>query len=260
MTAPLVTIGLSMRNSASTIDACLRSVLAQTFSQWELRLFDDGSSDASVARARAFDDPRIVVTADGVQRGLGARMNQAIDAAQGRYFARIDADDIAYPDRLARQVAYLDAHPGVDLLGAAMMVFKDDGEPMGLHPVRTTHEELCTRPYSGFYLPHPTWMGRIEWFRRWRYDASYSKAQDQDLLRRAYRTSRFAALAEPLVGYRQDVLSIAKSWRTRYHVVRSVLALARRERAYGGGLVGALGQGARAVVDTIAIGSGAGRH
>lgn len=256
MDAPRVSIGLAMRNNATTIVDAIRSILAQTLAAWELLVFDDGSSDASVERVRAIDDPRIRLVADGKRRGLGARMNEAIDAARAPLFARMDADDFAYPERLARQVDYLDRHPECDLLGAGMMIFRDDGSPVGLHPVHTTHERICAHPLRGFYLPHPTWMGRTAWFRRWRYDPSFTKAQDQELLRRAFRASRFAALPEPLVGYRQDRLSVGKSWRSRYHVARSVVATARRERAPLAGVGGAVGQLGRAVVDTVAIGTG----
>ena len=169
------------------------------------------------------------MVADGQRRGLAARLNQAIELARGRYLARMDADDIAYPERLERQLAFLEAHPEVDLLGSGMMVFADDGHPAGLYNVRTTHAEICARPLSGFYLAHPTWMGRIDWFRKWRYDPVCRKAQDQDLLLRAWRSSRYAALPEPLVGYRQDAFSIRKSWLGRYYFSRAILRVSASE-------------------------------
>ncbi len=251
--APLVTIALSMQNSASTIDAALRSLIAQTYSDWELVLHDDGSTDSSVERARRRRDARIRIVADGTRRGLGARLNQTIDVARGRYYARMDADDIAYPHRLAMQIEYLEAHPGIDLVGAQMMVFTDDGRPVGLHAVGESHERICARPYAGFYLPHPTWMGRIEWFRRWRYDERYRKGQDQELLRRSFRSSRFAGIAHPLVGYRQDRISIGKSWRGRTNMMRSIWALAERERAPLQGIAGVGMQMTKGLIDTAAV-------
>jgi glycosyltransferase involved in cell wall biosynthesis len=253
---PLVTIALAMRDSAATIAPAIRSLVAQTYPHWELRLYDDGSTDASVERARAFADARIHLVADGARRGLPARLNQAIDAAQGELYARMDADDVAYPERLERQVAFLQAHAEVDLVASAMMVFGDDGRAIGLHPIHLTHAEICAHPYRGFYFPHPTWLGRTAWFRRWRYDASYSKAQDQDLLRRAWRESRFAGIAEPLVGYRQDRVSIGKSWRGRYHSARSALAAGRRDRARLPSLAAVGSQVARAGVEAAVIGLG----
>src|SRR5690349_12523724 len=226
---PLISIGLSMHNAADTIGPAVRSLLAQSFADWELLLIDDGSGDGSAELVRGFGDERIQVHADGRRLGLAARLNQAIDLARGRYFARMDADDIAYPDRFARQVACLNTHREIDLLGAGMMVFEGEGDPIGVFPSHATHAEICARPFSGFYLAHPTWIGKLEWFKRWRYDPAWHKAQDQDRLLRAHSSSRFAALPELLVGYRQDALSIGKSCRGRYYFSRSILRVGRRD-------------------------------
>jgi glycosyltransferase involved in cell wall biosynthesis len=245
-----------MHNAAGTIEPTLRSLVAQSCTDWELIVVDDGSSDDSVPRARRFADPRFRVIADGQRRGLAARLNQAIELARGRYLARMDADDIAYPERLERQLAFLEAHPEVDLLGTGMMVFADDGHPAGLYNVRTTHAEICARPLSGFYLAHPTWMGRIGWFRQWRYDPVCRKAQDQDLLLRAWRSSRYAALAEPLLGYRQDAFSIRKSWLGRYYFSRAILRVSASEGRLPVGIGAVFMQAAKLALDTAAIGTG----
>ena len=254
--SPLVSVALSMRDAAPFVEAAVCSLLAQSFIDWELIVLDDGSRDRSLAAVRAFTDARIQVHADGKQLGLAARLNQAIELARGRYLARMDADDIAYPDRLARQVAFMKAHPEVDLVGAAMMVFEGAGVPIGVFPSRATHPELCARPFSGFYLAHPTWLGKIEWFRRWRYDAACRKAQDQDLLLRAYSTSRFAALPEPLVGYRQDAISIRKSVLGRYYFSRAILRVARRDHRLAAGAGAVVAQLAKLAFDVFAVASG----
>jgi glycosyltransferase involved in cell wall biosynthesis len=256
---PLVSIALSMHNAAATIESAIRSLLAQSFVDWELIVLDDGSSDRSVELVQAFADDRIQVHSDGRQVGLATRLNQAIDLAHGRYIARMDADDVAYPERLARQVEFLEAHADVDVLGAGMMVFEGDGTPVGVFPSRATHEEICARPYSGFYLPHPSWIGKREWFKRWRYDPACRKAQDQDLLLRAYSTSRFAALPELLVGYRQDALAIRKSVLGRYYFSRAIFRVAHRDRDLGRGVVAIAAQAAKLGFDIFAIATGQAR-
>ena len=256
---PLVSIALSMHNAAATIESAIRSLLAQSFVDWELIVLDDGSSDRSVELVQAFADDRIQVHSDGRQVGLATRLNQAIDLAHGRYIARMDADDVAYPERLARQVEFLEAHADVDVLGAGMMVFEGDGTPVGVFPSRATHEEICARPYSGFYLPHPSWIGKREWFKRWRYDPACRKAQDQDLLLRAYSTSRFAALPELLVGYRQDALAIRKSVLGRYYFSRAIFRVAHRDRDLGRGVVAIAAQAAKLGFDIFAIAPGQAR-
>ncbi|TSA42045.1 MAG: glycosyltransferase [Betaproteobacteria bacterium] len=257
---PMISIALSMRNAAATIGCAVRSLLLQTCTDWELLLLDDGSSDDGVDRVQRFADARIRLVSDGQRRGLAARLNQAIDLARGRFLARMDADDVAYPERLERQLAFLQANPEVDLLGSGMMVFADDGRPIGLYPVRETHEEICSRPYSGFYLAHPTWMGKTQWFRRWRYDPTCRRAQDQDLLLRSYAHSRFAVLPEPLAGYRQDALSVKKSLVARYFVARAIAREAWRDHAYAAGAAAIALQAAKFSADAFAISSGLSRR
>lgn len=256
---PLVTIALSMHNASRTIQCAIRSLLAQSFADWELIVFDDGSSDGSAELVRAFADPRIQVHSDGRRLGLAARLNQAVDLARGAYFARMDADDIAYPDRLQRQLAFLQAHTEVDLLGSSMMVFTGDGVPVGLFPSRATHAQICARPFAGFYLAHPTWMGKSEWFRRWRYDARWRKSQDQDLLLRSFSRSCFAGLPEPLVGYRQDTLALRKSALGRYYFSRAIWRVASRDGRRLRGVVAIAEQLAKLGFDAFAIASGRSR-
>ena len=244
-----------MQDSAATIALAVASIMAQTFTDWELIIVDDGSRDDSVEQVRRIGDPRIRILIDpsGARRGLAVRLNEAIDIAQGEYLARMDADDVAYPERFERQVAALRLDPAIDLIGAAMLVFADDGRAVGIHPAAASHAEICARPYRGFYLPHPSWMGKTAWFRAWRYAPSYSKAQDQDLLRRSWQASRFAAVAEPLVGYRQDRLVLGKLWHSRYFTVRSIWQAVMRDDKPWIGVVASIAQAARASVETIAV-------
>jgi hypothetical protein len=171
----------------------------------------------------------------------------------------MDSDDIAYPQRLERQVAWLQAHPEIDLLGAGMMVFEAEGWPVCGFPARATHAEICARPAAGFYLAHPTWIGKLEWFKRWRYDSGWLGAEDQDLLLRSFSASRFAAIPEPLLGYRQNVLSMRKSVRGRYYFSRSLLRAARNNGHILQGLRAVAEQAAKLGWEWIAISSGLSR-
>src|SRR5215207_5701854 len=116
---PRVTIGLPFYNAANTLASAVRSVFAQTYHDWELILVNDGSSDRSLEIADAVKDPRIRVMSDGRNKGLAARLNEITSSACGRYIARMDADDLMHPDRLARQVALLQTRPRVDVVGTA---------------------------------------------------------------------------------------------------------------------------------------------
>ena len=120
MTNPIITIAMPFYNSAATLELAIRSLLNQSYSDFELLLCDDGSSDQGLAIAHSFDDPRLVCWSDGRRLRLAARLNECIDRARGRYLARMDADDIAYPDRLERQLIFLETNAEVDLCSAGL--------------------------------------------------------------------------------------------------------------------------------------------
>ena len=243
-------------NAARTLAMTLRSLLAQTHQNWELLLIDDGSRDATLVIANACSDPRIRVISGGPNAGLAARLNQAIALAQGEFIARMDADDIAYPERLATQVKFMLAHPECDLVGAGALIFDDSGAVRGRFPLRSTHEGICAQPWRGFALPHPTWLGRRAWFARFGYQAGHKKAEDYDLLLRAYRHSRFACVDAILLGYRQDRRTLKKLLGGRLYTSRSIAREARRQGAWGAGLAALAGQGVKALVDVVAVPTG----
>lgn len=221
--APLVSIILSFHNAGETLGQSLQSLLLQTYSRWELILIDDGSSDGSVAVASVFTDPRIRLVRDGKRCGLPGRLNQGVGLSRGLYIARMDADDIAFPERLERQVAFLQAHPEVDLVAAASLMLDNDNRPLGVLGATRDHDSICSRPWHGFPMSHPTWMGRAQWFREHPYDVTAQKAQDQVLLYSCYRRSRFSCMPDVLLGYRYPGLSAAKTVASRYHFLKALL-------------------------------------
>jgi glycosyltransferase involved in cell wall biosynthesis len=240
---PTVSVLLPVRDGASTLGGALKSMLAQTFSDFEIIVLDDGSRDGSPGLASAIGDPRIRVLEDGFHLGLALRLNRGIDLARGRYIARMDADDLCFPQRLARQVSFLEGHPETDLLGCRAVVFRHHGDLLGLFPFAESHEQICARPWSGFHLVHPTWIGRANWFRRYRYrEPECARAEDQELLLRSFGESRFACLPDVLVAYRQADFGLRRTLRGR----QSFLAAQIRHFSSGGerlALVLAIGAG-----------------
>lgn len=218
---PLVTVALPVYNGSATLALAIRSILLQTLQNWELILVDDGSTDSSLEVVREFNDPRIRIVAYEINRNLPTSLNEAVRLARGKYLARMDQDDISFPDRLKIQVDYLERHPDVDLVGAGILVFNNSGVCLGKLPVPENHEGICRRPWSGFYLPHPTWMGRIEWFRTNPYNPEAVNTEDQDLLFRAHQTSKFACLTQILLAYREDIRRFGKMFRARSSFLRS---------------------------------------
>ena len=201
---------MSMRNSALTVDAAVRSVLVQTLRDWEMIVIDDGSSDRSGDIVEGFNDERIRLVRESRSAGLAARLNQAVALSRGEFIARMDADDICFPERLARQVARLREDPHLDLIGCGAVVFTNESKLVGEMPVGLDHRDIVARPFVGFPLPHPTWCGQASWFRNNPYNAELRYAEDQDLLLRSFRHSRLGGLDEVLLGYRQDQLALKK--------------------------------------------------
>ena len=222
---PLVSILLPAYNAEKTVADAVASILLQTYSNWELLFIDDGSRDNTLKIVKQFDDPRIKIYADGSNKRLSVRLNEGIDKAEGKYLARMDADDMCFPDRLTRQVEYLESHPDIDLLGTAAILFNDSGYIIGRYPLQQTHEEICKRPWNGFYLPHPTWMGKSEWFRKYRYRIpEVERAEDQDMLLRSYPTSRFACLPDMLFAYRmREQISLPINRVSRRNLLRALI-------------------------------------
>ncbi|TLG77630.1 glycosyltransferase family 2 protein [Methylocystis sp. B8] len=255
---PLVSVIMAMRNASATVRDTIRSLQWQTLSDWELILLDDGSVDSSVRVIESFNDPRIRLFVDGRRMGLAARLNQAVGTARGRFIARMDADDVCFPLRLEKQVAFLEAHPQIDLMASSAVVFSGD-EQVGLLPVSLNHDDIVRHPFRGFSFPHPTWCGRAEWFRTNPYDGSLGTAEDQDLLLRSYGHSKFAGIGDVLIGYRQPRLEIGKLLRGRLVFSRSVWRHAGAIGPFVSGINGILSQAVRATVDIVTIGLGLNR-
>lgn len=223
--SPLVTVVMSAYNASGTIDLALRSILTQTYQEWELIVVDDGSTDRTAESVLQVKDPRVrFIQEPSGNMGLALRLNQCVRLAKGQYVARMDADDVSYPRRLERQVRFLEAHRDIDLLGTGAVIFKGEGEIIGCYPTASSHEAICCRPWWGFPLAHPTWMGKRAWFLAHPYSDQDSRCEDQALLLECFSHSRFAALEEVLLGYRMTEIKAGKLGRGRLNYCRRLLA------------------------------------
>jgi glycosyltransferase involved in cell wall biosynthesis len=198
-----VSVGIPFHNNEATLRDAIRSVFAQTFEDWELILICDGSTDSSQKIASEVNDPRVRVILDERNRGLAYRLNQISQLANGQYVARMDADDIMHPERLARQVEYMDADPTLDVVGAGTYTINMDNTIVG----KRSLEPLKSNPLSalsGVLLIHPTVMGRARWFVDNPYDESFLGAEDHELWCRTVGRCRMGKLQIPLHFYREN--------------------------------------------------------
>ena len=216
-------------------------------------MIDDGSTDDTAARAGKYSDGRIKLVVGATSLGLAARLNEAIDLASGELFARMDGDDVSYPLRLERQVEYLDHHQRVDLIGSAVLVFGRDGVAVGKRAAPALHATMVGRPEGGFPIAHPTLLGRIQFFRRFRYRAEAIRCEDQDLLLRSYRHATFGNVPDILLGYREEELDLRKLLTARRYFASAVWRQLAANGEHLAGVRGVALQLAKGSLDVLAV-------
>jgi glycosyltransferase involved in cell wall biosynthesis len=200
---PVITVAMPVYNAGKYLRLAVLSIVKQTFTNWEFLIIDDGSTDNAFDSISDINDKRIRILRDGSNKGLASRLNEAIDLAHGQYFARMDQDDVSYPERFERQLEVLQNDPTLDLIGIRAVTIDDDNELTGVLACADTSYKICAKPWRGIGMPHPTWMGKMTWFRKNRYaePAPYF-CEDQELLLRTYENSRFLIINEQLFAYR----------------------------------------------------------
>ncbi len=200
---PLLTVAMPIFNAGYHLRLAVLSIINQSFEDWELLIFDDGSTDNALQTIDDIKDSRIRIINDGLNKGLAVRLNQAIDYTRSKYFARMDQDDVSYPERFAKQLELLHSDSDLDVVATSAITISDENEMTALLPCPVSHEMICARPWLGFCFPHPTWMGKTAWFKKFKYATPGPYfCEDQELLLRSYRESRFGAVAQILFAYR----------------------------------------------------------
>lgn len=204
----LISIGIPFYNNQETLEAAIRSVFAQTWQDWELILLDDGSQDNSLAIAKSIRDSRVKVISDSQNQGLASRLNQIAQLATGMYLARMDADDLMHPQRLERQITYLQEHPEIDVLATGVYSLNQENQPQGIRGLEPiTGLTAKTVLLNKGLIIHPTVIAKTSWFQRYPYDTSYRRTQDRELWCRAAGNSQFAKILEPLYFYRENLFT-----------------------------------------------------
>lgn len=200
--SPSLTIGLPVWNAAPFLEDALRSIFAQTARDWELIAVDDGSGDGSAELLRRLKDSRVRVLVDGEHRGLGVRLNQIVSLATGKYIARMDADDLMHPERLARQVAFLEENAEVDAAGCGLLSFDAREQAISVRRLPRGHDEITAHPLGGFGIAHAAVVGRAAWWRKYPYRERRG-CEDWELWLDSRAHSRFANLPDLLYFYRE---------------------------------------------------------
>lgn len=216
---PAASVILCVYNGRKYIDLAIESILAQTFTDFELILIDDGSADNSLERLRYYEsiDKRCRVYT-GPNKGMVASLNQGIDLARANIIFRMDNDDVSRPDRFEKQLNYLDQHPECVVLGTKVLLIDDEGLPIAETWDETDHDKIDSVHMSGAgtCMCHPSLVYRksdILKIGGYRDECHY--AEDLDLLLRFAEIGKLANLPEVLLEYRQHVDSVGYSKREK---------------------------------------------
>jgi len=229
--APRVSIVLPVHNGARYLALAVDSMLAQTFDDFELLLLDDGSSDNSLAIAKSYAarDPRVQVHALA-HRGLSATLNDGLVLARAPLIARMDSDDIAWPERLALQVAFLDANPHVAVVGSNVRYMDEFGTVRPVAPLPCAPSDLKSKMIFGCVLVHPTVVMRTrEVLAVGGYRPPFALAEDYDLWLRMEEHGALANLPDILLDFRRHSANVSH----RFRVQQAIDALAARASALG---------------------------
>ncbi|MFH4969063.1 glycosyltransferase family 2 protein [Gaetbulibacter sp. M240] len=202
----LVTIGIPFYNSEKYLTYAINSVLLQSYTNWELLLMDDGSSDNSLNIAKSFEkkDRRIKVYSDGNNSKLPFRLNQLSNLAKGKFYARMDADDMMHPERIETQINYLISNPEIDLVGTGLVSIDGANRIIGIRKGYTSANFTKKEILSGNWCVHPTIMGKSDWFKKNKYDVNLTRTEDFDLWIRTIDNSKFSKIDFLGLYYREE--------------------------------------------------------
>lgn len=202
--SPIVTVFIPVHNREDYICTAVNSVLAQTFTDFELLVVDDGSRDGTRERLLRYRDTRLRVESSNANLGIPATRNIGLELARGRYIALLDSDDYAYPERLARQVAWLDRHPDIVQVGSWCSFMDEGGRPLrGVRRQPLRPDDVHAHMLFHCPVVNRTVMARTTVLREHGYREEFPRCQDYDLHQRLVRRHRLANLGEILVCGRE---------------------------------------------------------
>ena len=227
---PKVSVVMAIHNGEAYLAQAVKSILTQIFQDFEFLIIDDASTDQSHKMLSGFTDERVRLIAHSHKLGLSSSLNKGIDLAQGEYIARMDHDDISIPERLKRQVDFLDTHKDVDVLGTWAQTLGLGREQTWRYP--TEDEDIRSEFAFNSALVHSSVMLRKATFERLqaRYDVSVSRAQDYELWTRVAPHIRFANLDSALILYRLHPDQVGSRHETEQQGIADKVRLREIER------------------------------
>ena len=236
---PLVSVVMPVYNSELHLAEAIESILAQSFTDFELIIVDDGSRDGSPAIIRAYAerDPRIRIIRLAENAGEGPARSAGLAAANGEYLAGQDSDDISLPERLDKQARVLQSSPEIGVVGVYTCVVSEDLQPIFQREPAERHAEIVLDHFLGFLsapFTHASLMMRRQLLlEAGGYDQSLRRSIDCDLMTRLLGRTQFTNIAESLYLYRQHAGQLSSHTDARRNQDRMTVRQRRLERLWG---------------------------
>ena len=199
--SPAITVLMPVYNGAKYLNESIDSILNQTFSDFEVFIIDDASTDDSVKIIKSYDDNRIRLVENKKNLGQSETLNKGLRLAKGKYIARMDQDDISMPERLKKQMEFMDECPNIGVCGSWIQHF---GKYDYLTPLELDDDSIKIKLLTNQNLAHPSVMIRKSTLVKYQlnYDPTFTVAMDYDLWVRMFEYCSFANLPDPLLKYR----------------------------------------------------------
>ncbi len=209
---PLVYVVMACYNDGKTIGDAIDSIIGQTYDNWKFVIVNDASTDNSLAIIESYTDSRITVITNKVNQGLAKSLNVGMSICNNAdYIARLDSDDISLPNRIEKQVLYMEEHQDVSICGSNIEMFDGvDGSFIYRTKIKESNDYLMAQMPFCPPIPHPTWLIRKKDFEFPLYDEEYRSSQDYEFMSRLLgEDKQVACVQDALVKYRvrQDSIS-----------------------------------------------------
>lgn len=203
MDKPMVTVLMSVYNGERFLKEAIDSILNQTFTDFEFLIINDGSTDRSVEIIESYEDPRIRLINNEKNLKLIASLNKGISLARGKYIARMDCDDVSMPDRLEKEVNFLENSLDYGLVGTYYTVIDGEGKDQYNVSYPSSNELIKLFLSLNCPLAHGSIMGRTELFKQNLYGSEESYAvEDYELWTRMSKVTKIHNIPEYLFKYR----------------------------------------------------------
>jgi hypothetical protein len=223
LTSPTISVVMAVKNGGTLLAGAVESILNQTYTDFEFIIINDGSTDDTLTTLAKWNDPRLQIVSQANQ-GLAKSLNRGISLSRGNFIARQDHDDLSLPQRLEKQLAYMQSHPQCGLLGTAAEIWSLEG------PTGRFHDHPCDSGVLAFELlfnnpfVHTSWMLRKDIVKTvgvYTTDPEREPPEDYEYVSRIVRHFDVANLPERLVIYREMHNSLSSLIRPQNRVLNN---------------------------------------